>query len=327
MKSCRRDGLGRPRTSRNPDSAHRREERRVPGDSGVAPSPCLRSRASGVQTAEVPLASVAGGRSTRSPPPRAAYGEWSDVSVARRTRLMFSLPGPRRAKRRGDRASPDRRAREGSQRCHGRGRSRAREHRVRLWARRAPEGELQRARIDGGGRVLGPAATRRRRRHHALQFSGDGAAMDVPQRHRLREHLHPEAVGEGSVRRRRILVELFHEAGFPTGRPEPRARRQGRGRSPASSFRREGRELRRAPRRSRSTSTRPPRPRTESAFRALAGCEEPHGRACRMPISSSPPIPRFPPPTDRPGSVAWRSRSPWRSVTRPTRWSMPSPLA
>ncbi len=37
------------------------------------------------------------------------------------------------------------------------------------------------------------------RRHHAVQLPGHGADVDVPDRARLRQHLHPEAVGERAV--------------------------------------------------------------------------------------------------------------------------------
>ena len=42
-------------------------------------------------------------------------------------------------------------------------------------------------------------AHRRVRRHYALQFSRHGAAVDVPVRDRLRQHLCAEAVGKGSA--------------------------------------------------------------------------------------------------------------------------------
>ena len=41
-------------------------------------------------------------------------------------------------------------------------------------------------------------ADRRVRGHHAVQFSGDGADVDVSVRHRLRQHVHAEAVGKGA---------------------------------------------------------------------------------------------------------------------------------
>ena len=58
--------------------------------------------------------------------------------------------------------------------------------------------------ISGVGRprrrcLLAAPAGRRLRRHHAVQLPGDGAAVDVAGRAGLRQHVHPEAVGEGSV--------------------------------------------------------------------------------------------------------------------------------
>ena len=47
-----------------------------------------------------------------------------------------------------------------------------------------------------------PASGRRLRRHHAVQLPGDGAAVDVPRRHHLRQHVRPEAVGKGAALRR-----------------------------------------------------------------------------------------------------------------------------
>ena len=62
-----------------------------------------------------------------------------------------------------------------------------------------------------------PAAARRVRRHHAVQLSGDGAAVDVSGRPRLRQHLRPEAVGEGSVGQRAAWRSCCKEAGLPDG--------------------------------------------------------------------------------------------------------------
>ena len=60
-------------------------------------------------------------------------------------------------------------------------------------------------------------AGRRLRRHHAVQFPGDGAAVDVPDGDRLRQHLHPQALGEGAVGVGAAWRELFKEAGLPDG--------------------------------------------------------------------------------------------------------------
>ena len=43
------------------------------------------------------------------------------------------------------------------------------------------------------------AAGRGRGRHHAVQLPGDGAALDAGERPRLRQRVHPQAVGEGPV--------------------------------------------------------------------------------------------------------------------------------
>ena len=55
------------------------------------------------------------------------------------------------------------------------------------------------------------------RRHHAVQFSGDGADVDVPVRDRLRQCVHPEAVGKSSDDADAWPPTLLHEAGLPAG--------------------------------------------------------------------------------------------------------------
>ena len=44
-----------------------------------------------------------------------------------------------------------------------------------------------------------PPAHRRLRRHHALQLPRHGADVDVPVRHRLRQHVRPEALGKSAA--------------------------------------------------------------------------------------------------------------------------------
>ena len=78
------------------------------------------------------------------------------------------------------------------------------------------EGWVHRASLDRRRRVLDPAAAGRRRRHHAVQLPGDGAHVDVRERDRLREHVHPQAVREGPGRLA-LLAELLKEAGLPDG--------------------------------------------------------------------------------------------------------------
>ena len=66
-------------------------------------------------------------------------------------------------------------------------------------------------------RLLDPPAARGRRRDHAVQLPRDGAHVDVGARDRVREHVHPEAVGEGPVRVAPRTAELLKEAGLPDG--------------------------------------------------------------------------------------------------------------
>ena len=92
-----------------------------------------------------------------------------------------------------------RRARQGPGRCPGRSHPRPRGGRVRLRHSPPAQGRVQRERGLRRGQLVPAPAGRRVRRHHAIQFSRDGAALDVSRRHRLRQHLRAEALGEGSV--------------------------------------------------------------------------------------------------------------------------------
>jgi malonate-semialdehyde dehydrogenase (acetylating)/methylmalonate-semialdehyde dehydrogenase len=67
---------------------------------------------------------------------------------------------------------------------------------------------------------------RRLRGYYALQFPGDGAHLDVPVRHRLRQHLCPQAIRKSSAHahsRHRAAARCRPSA----GRVESGARRQG----------------------------------------------------------------------------------------------------
>ena len=156
------------------------------------------------------------------------------------------LPDPRAPPRapRGGRADPHGRARQGALRRDGRGHPRARGDRVRLRDPAPAQGRHVRAGLDRDRRLLDPAAARRRRRDHAVQLPRDGADVDVGAGARLREHVRPEAVGEGSVG-----VDLDRRAAEggrpPRRRLQRRPRRQGRGRrDPRAPGRRRG-QLRR----------------------------------------------------------------------------------
>ena len=80
----------------------------------------------------------------------------------------------------------------------------------------AAQGRLLRAGGDRRRRLLDPPAARRGRRHHAVQLPGHGAAVDVRQRHRLRQRLHPQAEREGPLGRRCSWPSCGSRPGCPT---------------------------------------------------------------------------------------------------------------
>ena len=98
-----------------------------------------------------------------------------------------------------------------------RGGPRPGEHRVRLRHPPPAQGRLQRAGVDRRRRVLHPPAARRRRRHHAVQLPGHGPDVDVRQRHRLRQHVRPQAVARRTRRRRCSWPTCSRQAGLPDG--------------------------------------------------------------------------------------------------------------
>ena len=114
------------------------------------------------------------------------------------------------------------------------------------------------------------------------------------------------------------------EAGRPARRRvHRRARRQGGRRRAARRTPTSRRSASSARRRSRATSTRPA-PRTASGCRPSAG-RRTTCSCCPTPTSTWPPTPPSRPPTARPASAAWRSRSRSRSATSATGWSTRSP--
>ena len=121
---------------------------------------------------------------------------------------------------------------------------------------------------DGAGPgidvYLDAPAARRRRRHHAVQFSGDDPAVEGRAGDRLRQRLHPEAVGARSGRAdpARRTVRRGRAAGR---HPQRRQRRQGGGR----------RHSRRSATSRRSASSARPRSRITSiraAARRASAC-------------------------------------------------------
>ena len=91
------------------------------------------------------------------------------------------------------------------------------------------KGGFTRAGQHGRRRLPDPPAARRRGRHHAVQLPGDGADVDVRDRDRVRQHVHPQAVREGP-----LSIDLHGRAAARGRRPgrrvQRRPRRQGRGR-------------------------------------------------------------------------------------------------
>ena len=71
--------------------------------------------------------------------------------------------------------------------------------RVRHRHSAAAQGRVHRRGRHGRRQLFDPPAAGRGRRHHAVQFPGDGAAVDVPGGARVRQHIRPEAKREGSV--------------------------------------------------------------------------------------------------------------------------------
>ena len=156
--------------------------------------------ATGDRGGAVPLAAA-----RRRSPPRLraaadAFEEWRERLALAAERGALPLPRPGRRAQRRPRAHHRAGARQGALRRAGRGAARPRRGRVRLRHPPAAQGPDLRERLDRRRHLVAAAAARRRGGHHPVQLSRDGAALDVPDGHRLREHLRAQAVGEGSVR-------------------------------------------------------------------------------------------------------------------------------
>ena len=178
------------------------------------------------------------------------------------------------------------------------------------------KGEYTQQRRRGDRQLVGAPAARRGRRHHALQFPGHGADVDVPDGDRLRQHLRAEAVGARPV----ASMLASCSGGGPAGwRLQRRARRQASGRRAARSSRHAGGELRRL-----DADRRIHLPRGTAAgkrVQALGGAKN------HMVVMPDADIDKavdalIGAATVRAASAAWRSRWRWPSATRPpTSWS------
>ena len=136
------------------------------------------------------------------------------------------------------------RARQDLRRRQGRHAARPRSGRVRLRHSAPAQGRIHRRRRSRHRPLFHAPAARRRRRHHAVQFPGDDPDVEIRAGARLRQCLHPQAVGARSVGAdaARRAVDRGRAAG---GRAQRRQRRQGSGRHAPHRPAHQGRRLRR----------------------------------------------------------------------------------
>ena len=209
---------------------------------------------------------------------KAAFPAWRALSIAKRAEILFAIRELVHERREEIAKHPDRRARQGAVGRDGRGDARARGDRVLLRHSASAEGRDDRAGVDRRRRVLDPAAARRRRRHHAVQLPRDGPDVDVGAGDRVREHVRPQAVGEGSV-------GFGLHGAAPQGGRRPRRclqrhpRRQGGGRRDPRASRHRCRLVRRLDA-DREVRLRD-RDRERQALPGARRREEPHDRAAR----------------------------------------------
>ena len=175
---------------------------------------------------------------------RAAFPGWAATPPLSRARVMFKFR--ELLLRDEDDARPDhhRRARQGPVGRQGRTDPWDGGRRIRL---RHPASDARRGHRAGRPRhrqLVGAPAGRRLRRHHAVQFPGDGADVDVSGGAGLRQHLRAETVGArpvGRVPHRRAAARSRSAA----RRVQCRPRRQGGGRRAAEPSRGRCGQLRR----------------------------------------------------------------------------------
>ena len=110
------------------------------------------------------------------------------------------IPRTGAARLRQARRSAGARARQDRSRRQGRHPARPRGGRIRLRHSASDEGRIHRRRRPRHRHLFDAPAARRRRRHHAVQFPGDDPDVEIRARDRLRQCLHPQAVGARSRR-------------------------------------------------------------------------------------------------------------------------------
>ncbi len=128
-----------------------------------------------------------------------AVGVGRHQSAAPRPR-HDEVPRTGAARLRQARRSAGARTRQDRSRRQGRHPARPRGGRIRLRHSASDEGRIYRRRRPRHRHLFDAAAARRRRRHHAVQFPGDDPDVEIRARDRLRQCLHPEAVGARSRR-------------------------------------------------------------------------------------------------------------------------------
>ena len=154
------------------------------------------------------------------------------------------VPRTGAARLRQARRSPGARARQDRSRRQGRHPARPRSGRIRLRHPASDEGRIHRRRRPRHRHLFDAPAARRRRRHHPVQFPGDDPDVEIRARDRLRQCVHPEAVGARS--RRADGAGGADDRGRPAaGHPQRRQRRQGSGRRHPRRSRYQGGRLRR----------------------------------------------------------------------------------
>ena len=178
------------------------------------------------------------------------------------------------------------------------------------------QGRVLRPGLDRRRHLLVPGAARRRRRHHAVQLPGDGPDVDVPGRHRLRQHLRAQAQRAGPLGVAAASPSCGSEAGLPDGvfnvvHGDKEAVDALLDHPDVAAVSFVGLDADRAvhPR---------ARHRQRQAGAGARRRQEPRRSSCPTPTSTSPPSTWPPPRSARPASGAWRSRprSPSASAAR-----------
>ncbi len=113
--------------------------------------------------------------------------------------------------------APDlQRARQGRLRCARRSDARPGGGRVRLRHSAPAQRRIQRAGRHRCRQLFDASAARRVRRHHAVQLPGHGPDVDVPGRHRLRQHLRAQTLRARSLGQRAISPGCSRKPVCPT---------------------------------------------------------------------------------------------------------------